>query len=263
MKKNPPDDVAQLRLRIHKLGLWGLLANFEAIATEPWVQLLIDLEEAERQRRSLERRLKNARIGTYKSVADFDWTWPKKLERELIDELLTLQFVAEGANAILLGPNGTGKTTLAKNIAHQAVVHGYTVRFTTASDMLNDLAAQDSDASLARRLKRYCGPHLLAIDEVGYLSYDARYADLLFEVVTRRYNEGRSIVLTTNKPFGEWPEVFPNAGCVVTLVDRLMHRAEIIAVEGDSYRLREAKERAAEKAKQRAARKRATKRKPD
>src|SRR5207344_2304949 len=126
------------------------------------------------------------------------------------------------------GPNGLGKSMLLKNLAHQAVLHGATSRFTLASDMLHDLAAQDSTTALARRLRRYTSPTLLAIDEVGYLSYDARYADLLFEVVTRRYEQQRSIVLTTNKPFGEWNQVFPNAACVVTLIDRLLHRAEII-----------------------------------
>jgi DNA replication protein DnaC len=108
-----------------------------------------------------------------------------------------------------------------------------------------------SSTALARRLRRYTGPALLAIDEVGYLSYDPRYADLLFEVVTRRYEQQRCILLTTNKMFGEWNQVFPNAACVVTLVDRLLHRAEIVTLEGKSYRLKEAQERAARKTKSR------------
>ena len=145
---------------------------------------------------------------------------------------------------------------LLKNLAYQAVMHGHTARFTLASDMLHDLAAQDTSTALARRLRRYTTPTVLAVDEVGYLSYDARYADLLFEVVTRRYqNPNRPILLTTNKAFEEWTQVFPNAGCVVTLIDRLMHRAEIVPLEGQSYRLKEAKERAARKAAERAERK--------
>ena len=117
--------------------------------------------------------------------------------------------------------------------------------------MLHDLAAQDSSTALARRIRRYTRPTLLAVDEVGYLSYDARYADLLFEVITRRYKLQRPVLLTTNKIFGEWNQVFPHATCVGTLVDRLLHRAEIVALEGKSYRLKEAQERAARKAKSR------------
>ena len=123
--------------------------------------------------------------------------------------------------------------------------------------MLHDLAAQDSSVALARRLRRYTTPTILAIDEVGYLSYDARYADLLFEVVTRRY-QNRPILLTTNKAFGAWNQVFPNAACVVALIDRLLHRAEIVALEGKSYRLKEAKERAERKAKTRTKQRAAT-----
>ena len=176
--------------------------------------------------------------------ADFDYAWPKELDRSLVAELLTLGFLEQAANVVLIGPNGLGKTMLAKNLLHQAVLRGSTARFTLASDMLHHLAAQDSSAQLARRLRRYTRPTVLCIDEVGYLSYDARYADLLFEVITRRYQQ-RPTILTTNKPFGEWNQVFPNAACVVTLVDRLVHRSEILTVAGQSYRLKEAQERAA------------------
>ncbi len=237
----------ELRERARRLGLVGLVLGWDQLGGEPWISRLLDVEEQERARRSLERRLTNARIGRFKPIADFDWKWPREIPRQTIEELLALDFVAEPANAVLLGPNGTGKTMIAKNLAHQALLRGFTVRFTTASDMLHDLAAQNSDLSLARRLRRYTAPQLLVVDEVGYLSYDSRYADLLFEVVTRRY-EQRATVVSTNKAFAEWKDVFPNAACVVTLVDRLVHRAEIITIDGDSYRLKEAKERAALKA---------------
>ena len=122
--------------------------------------------------------------------------------------------------------------------------------FTSAGQMLSDLAALDSDSALRRRLRHYAGPSLLVIDEVGYLSYSNRHADLLFELVSRRY-EQKSTVVTTNRPFAEWRQVFPNAACVVSLVDRLVHNAEILAIEGESYRLKEAQERSEQRARQR------------
>jgi len=244
MTTPPPD--TDLHQALRRLGLHGLLTRWAEVHDAPWLPLLIDCEQAERQRRSLDRRLRFARLGAFKPLCDFDWQWPKKIDRPAIEELTGLEFLTEAANVVLIGPNGTGKTLIAQNLAHAALLAGHRVRFTTASAMLNDLAAQDSAAALQRRLRHYCRPALLAIDELGYLSYDARYADLLFEVVTRRYHQ-RSTLITTNKPFSEWNQVFPNAACVVTIIDRLVHKAEILTIEGDSYRLKEARERAAQK----------------
>lgn len=241
------------RSHLRRLGFYGLLAHAETLLNEPWLVRVIEIEDTERARRSLKRRLDNSRLGAFKPIADFDWAWPEQCDRSAIEELFSLGFKEEAANVVFIGNKGLGKTMILKNLTHQAVLHGHTARFTLASDMLHDLAAQDSSITLARRLRRYTSPRLLAIDEVGYLSYDSRYADLLFEVVTRRYEQRRPILLTTNKVFGEWNQVFPNAGCVSTLIDRLVHRAEIITLEGKSYRLKEAEERAAQKAKVRSA----------
>ena len=153
------------------------------------------------------------------------------------------------ANVVFVGRNGVGKPMFAQNIAHQAVIDGHTVLFTSAGQLLGDLASLDSDSALRRRLHHYARPSLLVIDEVGYLSYSNRHADLLFELISRRY-ENKSTVVTTNRPFAEWREVFPNATCVVSLVDRLVHHAEILAVEGESYRFKEAQERAEKRARQ-------------
>jgi len=237
-----------LRQRLQRLNLYGLLAYLEQLAAEPWLVRVLEIEETERQRRSLKRRLDQARLGKFKPIADFDYDWPKSLDRALLAELLTLGFLDECANVVIVGPNGVAKTMLAKNLLHFAVLRGHTARFIVAADMLHDLAAQDSSTQLTRRLRRYTAPALLCVDEVGYLSYDSRYADLLLEVVTRRYQLRRPIVLTTNKSFGEWNQVFPNATCVVALVDRLVHRSEILPIDGPSYRLKEAQERAARRA---------------
>jgi DNA replication protein DnaC len=233
--------------RAAALKLHGLLAHWDEVANQPWLPDLLDWEEKERARRGLERRLGHARLGTFKPLADFDWNWPKKIDREQIEELFRLEWLARGHNAVLIGPNGIGKTLIAKNLAHQAVLGGATVRFLTASELLNTLAEQDSSTTLQRKLALFARPSLLCIDELGYLSYDTRHADLLFEVVSRRY-ENKSLLITTNKSFGEWGEVFPNATTVVTIVDRLVHRCELVNIEGDSYRLKESKEHAKKRA---------------
>ncbi|WP_437632024.1 ATP-binding protein [Sorangium sp. So ce854] len=234
---------SELEAMLKKLHLFGCLARLDELENEPWLTRLVSLESEERTRRSLENRTRIAGLGSYKALCDFDWTWPKKIDRSLVEELFLLRFVAEGANVVLLGPNGVGKTMLLKNLACRALHAGHPVLVRSASDLLADLAGQESSVARARRLRAYVQPAILCIDEVGYLSYDTRHADLLFEVVTRRYERNKSIVLTTNKPFAEWPTVFPNAACVVTLVDRLLHRAELVVIEGDSYRLRDAQER--------------------
>lgn len=250
MPPRPTPEIDALRARAEKLHLHGLLAHWTEVATQPWLALLLAWEEQQRASRSLERRLKSAHIGRFKPLCDFDWTWPKRCERSAVEALMTLDFLGEAANAVLVGPNGVGKSTLAQNIAHQAVINGRTVLFTSAGQLLGDLCALDSDAALQRRLRHYARPQLLVIDEVGYLSYSNRHADMLFQLVSRRYQTSSTLV-TTNRPFAEWSEVFPNAACVVSLVDRLVHNAEIIAIEGESYRLKDARERTEQRARQR------------
>jgi DNA replication protein DnaC len=259
---NTTPDLPQIKERAHSLRLMGLLAHWDAVQADPehlrWTAELLDWEETERARRSLERRLRAAHIGRFKPLADFDWDWPTQCDRAVVQELMTLSFMADATNVVLVGPNGVGKSMLACNLGHQALIEGRTVLFVTAGQLLGDLAALDSDSALRRRLRHYAAPDLLLIDEVGYLSYSNRHADLLFELISRRY-EQRSTVVTTNRAFKEWREVFPNAACVVSLIDRLVHRCEVVAIEGESYRLKEAKARAERKAAQRTAPRKARK----
>ena len=247
-----PDPILrdELKQRAVALKLHGLVAHWDEVPESElsWVQKLIEWEEIERKRRGLERRLSAAHIGRFKPLADFDWSWPTQCDKAAVSGFMTLGFIKEAANIILVGPNGVGKSMIAQNIAHHAVMQGHSALFVNAAQMLGDLAAQDGDNALRRRLKHYAHPDVLVIDEIGYLSYGNRHADLLFNIINRRY-ELKPTLITTNRPFAEWSEVFPNAACVVSIVDRLIHHSEILVIEGESYRMREAKERAARKKK--------------
>ena len=247
MTTGPEDLESQLlRLKLHYLN--RNLTDFVARATkkrfgaQEIIEEITKLELEEAKRRGIESRLQAANLGRYRPFADFDWSWPKKINREAIERLFTLVFLDEPANVILMGPAGVGKTMIAKNLAYQAALAGHTALFEDASKMLADLGQQDSPRALEQRMKRYVRPHVLVLDEVGYLSYSTRAADLMFQVVSRRYEQGATI-LTTNVAFKEWGGVFPGAACASVMIDRLTHHAEIQLIDGDSYRMKESTER--------------------
>jgi DNA replication protein DnaC len=234
--------------QLHALGLRhaaACLDDLVATATKrrfgpaEILELVAEREAKHRAQRSLERRLARSRIGRFKPIADSEWTWPTRIDRDAVEAALRLEFLDGGRNIVLVAPQGLGKTMIARNIAHQAVLAGHSVLFVTAAQLLLDLAAQDSARTLERRFRHYGRPTLLCLDEIGYLSYDARNADLLFQIISRRY-ENKSIVMTTNLAFSDWPTIFPNATCATALIDRTVHHADVIAIEGDSYRRREA-----------------------
>lgn len=242
------NNTAAWQARAEALKLQGLLEHWSSL-DESQLKLiheLIQWEENIRGQRGLERRLGSAHLGKFKPLSDFDWTWPASCDQAAIAELMTLSFIASSTNVILVGPNGVGKTMLALNLAHRAVTKGHRALFVTAAKMLGDLTSQDGASALERRLRYYARPDVLVIDELGYLSYNNQHADLLFEVVNRRY-ENKPNIITTNRPFGEWGEVFPNIPCVVSIIDRLVHHSEILSIDGESYRVHEATERAGRK----------------
>ncbi|MGA2889443.1 MAG: IS21-like element helper ATPase IstB [Terracidiphilus sp.] len=243
---NPNDSLHEqlerIGLRTVAMQLNDVLAN---AARQRWsprhlLEQLAQIEVAERAHRSLERRLRTAEIRKFKPMADFDWSWPTHIERDVLERALALDFLAEARNLVMVGANGLGKTMIAQNICHAAVLAGHSVLFRTASALLEELHRQTSEGRL-RKLRAYANVSLLCIDEVGYLSFDDKSADLLYEVINRRY-EQKSLILTTNKAFNEWNEVFPNAACIATLLDRLLHHAEVTVIEGSSYRVRESEQ---------------------
>ncbi len=238
-------DLAAMLSRLGLVSTADSLAELTALAArERWsasqlLEHVAELEYRDRARRSLERRTARSRVGRFKPMADFDWSWPSRIDREHVERLLRLDFLRDARNVVLIAPHGLGKSMIAQNLAHEALLAGHSVLFTSASQLLLDLGSRDSSRALDSRLRHYAGAGLLVVDELGYLSYDARNADLLFQVVARRY-ERRSLVLTTNLAFSEWPSVFPNATCATALIDRVAHHAEVIPIEGKSYRLGEA-----------------------
>jgi DNA replication protein DnaC len=218
---------------------WSPCQVLEAVAQE---------EAQERSRRSLERRLRFSGVKSFKPMADFDWSWPSKIDRELMERALTLDFLSEARNLVLVGRNGLGKTMIAQNLCHAAVLAGHSVLFRSAAALLEELHRQSPEGR-RRKLRAYANVGLLCVDEVGYLSFDDKAADLLYEVVNRRY-ERKPLIVTTNRPFKEWNEVFPNATCIVTLLDRLLHHADVSVIEGNSYRVRESEQETAARRKQ-------------
>ena len=243
---NPNDNLHEqlerIGLRTVAMQLNDVLANAARQRCSPrqLLEQLAQIEVAERAHRSLERRLRTAEIRKFKPMADFDWSWPTHIERDVLERALALDFLAEARNLVMVGANGLGKTMIAQNICHAAVLAGHSVLFRTASALLEELHRQTPEGRL-RKLRAYANVTLLCIDEVGYLSFDNKSADLLYEVINRRY-EQKSLILTTNKAFKEWNEVFPNAACIATLLDRLLHHAEVTVIEGSSYRVRESEQ---------------------
>jgi DNA replication protein DnaC len=241
-----------LASQLQQIGLRALpaqLDDFVARATKArWsphqiVEQILEAEVQERARRSLERRLRLSGLKKFKPIADFEWSWPTKIDRDIIERALTLDFLAEARNLILVGANGLGKTMIAQNICHAAVLAGQSVLFRSAAALLEELHRQSPEGR-RRKLHAYASAGLLCIDEVGYLSADDKAADLLYEVINRRY-ERKPLIITTNRAFKEWNEVFPNATCIVTMLDRLLHHADVAVIEGQSYRVRESEQETA------------------
>jgi DNA replication protein DnaC len=179
--------------------------------------------------------LKRSAIFPLSTLDSYDFDYPKSIDRDLVMRAAGLDFIAEKTNCVFLGPSGVGKTHLANAIGQLACLRGHRVRFTTAADLVNDLVAGQAKNSLARRQALWASFDLLIVDELGYLSFDSRCADLLYQVLNRRYQRGATIV-TTNLPFKEWGKIFPSAAAASAIADRLVHRGILVRITGKSRR---------------------------
>ena len=250
MSKTILDPTADCALdhRLDYLQLPYLKEHFRSAAAEAatnhWSHLdyldrLIEGEALARQDRAMARRIKAARFPVLKTLEAFRWDWPKKINRLQIQDLFRLRFIEEKTNVIFLGLVGLGKTHLATALGYRACEQGHSVLFANAIDVINTLNAAQIHGTLQAELKRYLTPALLILDELGYLPVDQRGADLLFQVLSQRYERG-SIVLTSNKAFKQWPSIFNGDSTVTSAVlDRLLHHSETVIIEGSSYRMKD------------------------
>ena len=243
-----PSDQNRIHNHLQYLRLSSFLQQYEATAQHAaqqhwnYVQYLAELCETEvnlRRDLSVQRRIKLARFPVLKTLDDFDWNWPRKINRMQVQDLFRLSFMDTKSNVIFLGGVGLGKTHLSTALAYQACLKGYSVLFAPAIDIINTLTAAQSAGRFKKEIKKYLKPALLFIDELGYLPVDRKGADLLFQVISHRYERG-SIILTTNKQFKKWPEIFNNDSTLTSAVlDRLLHHAETVVIEGKSYRMKD------------------------
>ena len=243
-----PRDLTRLDAQLHSLHLHHIGSHYQAFATKAaeqqrshldYLAQLVEGEATMRENRSIERRINNARFPVLKSLEDFQWSWPRKINRAQIQNLFRLGFIASQTNIILIGNVGIGKTHLSIALGHTACLHGHSVLFTTAVDIINTLAAAQSVGQLKREFQRYLKPVVLIVDELGFLPIDKHGADLLFQIISQRY-ERAPMVITTNRAYKHWSQIFNNDSTLTSaILDRVLHHAETVIIEGRSFRMKD------------------------
>lgn len=244
----PPTPSGDVEHHLTYLKLSFIAQHYAELATQaaqnmwPHVDYLARLVEGEadvRRDRATQSRIRLARFPVIKTLEQFRWDWPTRINRLQVQNHFRLGFIQDKANLILLGGVGLGKTHLATALGYAACLHGYSVLFASAIDVINTLAAAKNAGRLKAELKKYTKPALLILDELGYLPIDKAGADLLFQVISLRYEQG-AIVITSNRAFKEWPKIFNNDSTLTAaILDRLLHHAETIIIEGKSFRMKD------------------------
>jgi len=234
--------------RAKRLGLFAILEDFNLYVKEPWLPLFVDHEERIRCERSVERRLKNCKAGRFRPMANFDWTRLPKDDRANVEGFFSLEFIRRNENLVFVGKVGLGKTMLARNLVHEAARSGFSSLFIDAVHMVNKLEECATSSLLERRIRQFARPRLLAIDELGFTTFSTRGSDLFFQVIKERY-ENAATIITTNRNPENWGEIFPSKAIASAVLDRLLHHSELLAVDGQSYRIFEAQQRKSAKQK--------------
>ena len=248
MASKRPHDLETLNAHLDYLKLSFIrehYANFAAEAAEQhrdhiaFLSRLIEGETARRQDRSVVRRIRLARFPVRKTLEQFQWTWPTKINRLQVQNLFRLKFIDDSANVVFIGGVGLGKSHLAIALGLTACHHAHSVLFASTVDVINTLAAAQLNGRLKHELRKYSQPRVLILDELGYLPIDKTGANLLFQIISQRYERG-STIITTNRVFKKWPEIFNNDSTLTSAVlDRLLHHAETITIEGKSFRMKD------------------------
>jgi DNA replication protein DnaC len=245
---NGASDTARLRAQLMSLHMSYVEQNFEVLGQQAaleqsahvdYLAKLIDGESCRRDDRCTERRIAAARLPVLKTLEQFEWSWPASINQMQIRHLFRLDFLKEKGNIIFIGNVGLGKSHFATALAHTACLQGHSALFTTAINIINSLAAAQASGGIKREMNKYLKPELLVIDELGYLPIDKFGADCLFQIISARY-ERSSTLITSNRAFKHWAEIFNNDGVLASaLLDRLLHHAETVLIEGKSYRMKD------------------------
>jgi DNA replication protein DnaC len=238
----------ELDQHLSYLKLLFIRENYESLAKQAaqkqWthIQYLAELIQAQthqRRDRAIERRIYQARFPQTKTLEQFNWSWPKKINQPQVRNLFRLKWIEDKSNVIFIGGVGLGKTHLSTALGYEACLKGYSVLFSTAVEAINNMAAARAAGRLKEELNKYLKPDLIVCDELGYLPIDKTGADLLFQIISHRYEKG-ALIITTNRVFKDWPEIFYNDTTLTSaLLDRLLHHAETVVIEGDSYRMKD------------------------
>jgi DNA replication protein DnaC len=242
------NDTTRLDAQLQQLHLHHIRSHYQAFANEAaeqqlshvdYLAQLIEGEATLRENRSIKRRIDNARFPVLKTLDTFQWSWPKRINRPQIQNLFRLAFMATQTNVVFIGNVGLGKTHLSIALGHAACLKGYSVLFTTAVDIINSLAAAQTTGQLKQQLRRYITPALLIVDELGFMPIDKHGADLLFQIISQRY-ERVPIVISTNRPYKHWAQIFNNDSTLTSaILDRVLHHADTVVIEGKSFRMKD------------------------